>query len=148
MAQMNTTQKVQTCLKFIDHRLESSSEQTIQIAEMIIDDIKNLTAGYQDALKTGRLHSHSERVRETQMNWVNQLHDIILEQTNRDLNGQVIQALQKFVSSLNEQQLKVSDFDLPNAVKPSKESEQEHLNPAEIEFLRNQQNLFADDIRH
>ncbi len=148
MAQMNTTQKLQTCLKFIDNRLESSSEQTIQIAEMIIDDIKNLTAGYQNALKTGSLHSHSELVRDTQMNWVNQLHDIILEQTNQDLNGQVIQALQKFATTLNEHQLKVSDFDLPNAVTCQQDSEQGHLNQAEIKFLHNQQNLFVEDIRH
>lgn len=144
MAQVNSTQKAQTCLKFIDHRLESSSEQTIQIAEMIIDDIKNLTAGYQNALKTGSLHSHSELVRDTQMNWVNQLNDIILEQTNQDLNGQVIQALQKFASSLNEHQLKVSDFELPNTIT----HEQEQLNQAEIKFLLNQQNLFVEDIRH
>ena len=144
MAQMNTTQKVQTCLKFIDHRLESTSEQTIQIAEMIIDDIKNLTAGYQKALKTGCLHGHSELVRDTQMNWVNQLHDIILEQTNRDLNGQVIQALQKFASTLNEHQLKYSDFDLPSTIT----QDQERVNQAEIEFLLNQQNLFTEDIRH
>ncbi len=144
MSQMNTTQKVQTCLEFIDQRLENSSEQTIQIAEMIIDDIKNLTSGYQNAIKSGNLHSHSELVRETQMNWVNQLHDIILEQTNPDLNGQVIKALQKFASSLNEHQLKYSDFDLPNAIT----HEQEHLNQAEIDFLLSQQNLFTGGIRH
>lgn len=144
MAQVNNTQKVQTCLKFIDHRLENSSEQTIQIAQMIIDDIKNLTAGYQNALKTGSLHSHSELVRDTQMNWVNQLHDIILEQTNQDLNGQLIQALQKFASSLNEHRPNVSDFELPSTISPN----QEALNPAEIKFLLNQKTLFAEDIRH
>jgi hypothetical protein len=148
MAQVNTTQEVQTSLKFIDHPLESSAEQTIQITEMIIDDIKHLTAGYQKALKIGSLHSHSELVRDTQMNWVNQLHDIILEQANPDLNGQVIQALQKFASSLNEHQLKISNLDLPMVVTRQQDSEQEQLDQAEIEFMINQQNLFSEDIRH
>jgi len=148
MAQMNTTQKVQTCLEFIDQRLETTSEQTIRIAELIIEDIKNLTQGYQTAIETGKLHDHSEMVRKTQLNWVNQLHDIILEQTNRDLNGQVIIALQKFASSLNDQQVKYSDFDLPSAVAREQNDEHEYLNQAEIEMLMSQQNLFDDQIRH
>ncbi len=37
---MNTPEKVHSCLEYIDNRLESTSEQTIQIAEMIINDIK------------------------------------------------------------------------------------------------------------
>ncbi|GEM_PF-2688637 len=152
MAQLNTTQKVQTCLEFIDQRLETTSEQTIRIAEMIIDDIKQLTEGYQTALKTGCLHQHSERVRNTQMNWVNQLHDIILEQTNRDLNGQVIQALQKFATRLNEQQVKYADFDLPSAVAREHNDEHEYLTQHEIELLMaqqaGQQSLFNDSIRH
>ncbi|VAW45207.1 hypothetical protein MNBD_GAMMA04-1914 [hydrothermal vent metagenome] len=139
MAHMNTTQKVQTCLDFIDQRLETTSEQTIHIAEMIIDDIKQLTEGYQEALKTGCLHQHSERVRQTQMNWVNQLHDIILEQTNRDLNGQVIQALQKFALRLNEQQVKYADFELPSAVAREQSNEHEYLTQHEIELLMAQQ---------
>lgn len=148
MAQMNTTQKVQTCLEFIDQRLETTSEQTIQIAELIIEDIKNLTEGYQAAIKSGGLQRHSELVRNTQMNWVNQLHDIILEQTNRDLNGQVIQALQKFASSLNEQQVKYADFELPSAVAREHANEHEYLSQAEIELLMGQQSLFPDNIRH
>ncbi len=152
MAHMNTTQKVQTCLEFIDRRLETSSEQTIRIAEMIIDDIKQLTKGYQAALNKGCLHKHSEQVRNTQMNWVNQLHDIILEQTNRDLNGQVIQALQKFATRLNEQQVKYADFDLPSAVAREQKDEYEYLTQHEIELLMTQQtgqqSLFNDSIRH
>ncbi len=54
-------------------------------------------------------------VRDTQMKWVNQLHEIILEQTNRDLNGQVILSLQKFMNTLNQQQLKQLDFEMPSA---------------------------------
>ncbi|VAW47391.1 hypothetical protein MNBD_GAMMA04-2156 [hydrothermal vent metagenome] len=152
MAQMNTTQKVQTCLEFIDQRLESTSEQTIRIAEMIIDDIKQLTEGYQVALKTGCLHQHSERVRNTQMNWVNQLNDIILEQTNRDLNGQVIQALQKFATRLNEQQVKYADFTLPSTVAREQKDEHEYLTQYEIELLMaqqaGQQSLFNDSLQH
>lgn len=149
MATLNTTQKVQTCLEFIDQRLESTSEQTIQIAEMIIDDIKNLTEGYQAALKNGTLHTHSELVRATQMNWVNQLHDIIIEQTNRDLNGQVIIALKKFVDSLNENQMKHYDFELPSAVASQQQhNEHEYLTQAEIDILMGQQNLFPDTLKH
>ncbi len=148
MSKMNTTQKVQTCLEFIDQRLETTSEQTIRIAEMIINDIKELTEGYQTALKTGCLQAHSERVRHTQMNWVNQLHDIILEQTNRDLNGQVIQALQKFATSLNAQQIKYADFELPSSVAREHNDEHEYLNQDEIEQLMGQQNLFDLSVRH
>jgi chemotaxis regulatin CheY-phosphate phosphatase CheZ len=148
MTQMNTTQKVQTCLEFIDNRLETTSEQTIHIAEMIINDIKNLTVGYQEALQAGSMQSHSELVRDTQMNWVNQLHDIILEQTNRDLNGQVIRALQKFASKLNEQQVKYADFELPSIVARENADEHEYLSQAEIDILMGQQCLFNDNMRH
>jgi len=146
---MNTTQKVQTCLEFIDQRLETTSEQTIQIAEMIIEDIKNLTEAYPAAIAAGNLKEHSELVRSTQMNWVNQLHDIILEQTNRDLNGQVIIALQKFVTSLNENQMQHHDFELPSAVASKlPKNEHEYLTQAEIDLLMGQDNIFEDNMTH
>jgi len=148
MSNMNTTQKLQTCLDFIDQRLETTSEQTIQIAELIIDDIKNLTEGYENAIANGNLQTHSELVRATQMNWINQLHEIILEQTNRDLNGQVIIALKKFVDSLNENQLKFHQFDLPSAVASQQPNEHEYLTQAEIDILMGQQNLFEDSLKH
>jgi chemotaxis regulatin CheY-phosphate phosphatase CheZ len=149
MAKMNTNQKVQTCLEFIDQRLETTSEQTIQIAEMIIEDIKNLTEAYPAAIASGNLQEHSELVRTTQMNWVNQLHDIILEQTNRDLNGQVILALQKFINSLNENQLKHYDFELPSAVASKLPSdEHEYLSQAEIDILMGQQSTGKDTLTH
>ena len=148
MSTLNTTQKLQTCLDFIDQRLETTSEQTIQIAEMIIEDIKNLTEGYQNAIANGNLQTHSELVRATQMNWVNQLHEIILEQTNRDLNGQVIIALKKFVDSLNESQMKYQSFDLPSAVASQRADEHEYLTQAEIDILMGQQNLFEDTVKH
>lgn len=148
MSTLNTTQKLQTCLDFIDQRLETTSEQTIQIAEMIIEDIKNLTEGYQNAIANGNLQTHSELVRATQMNWVNQLHEIILEQTNRDLNGQVIIALKKFVDSLNENQVKYHSFDLPSAVASQQADEHEYLTQAEIDILMGQQNLFVDTLKH
>lgn len=148
MSTMNTTQKIQTCLEFIDQRLETTSEQTIQIAEMIIADIKQLTEGYQAAIESGNLKNHSELVRATQMNWVNQLHDIILEQTNRDLNGQVIIALKKFVDSLNESQLKHYPFELPSAVASKQPNEHEYLTQDEIDILMGQQNLFDETVTH
>lgn len=133
---MNTTQKVHTCLEYIDNRLESTSEQTIQIAEMIIQDIKQLTASYPTAIQNNDLRAHADRVRDTQMKWVNQLHEIILEQTNRDLNGQVILSLQKFINALNQQQLKHLDFDMPSAVaRQQKTDEHEFLSQEEIELL-------------
>jgi len=135
-AKMNTPQKVNTCLQYIDNRLETTSEQTIQIAEMIIDDIKNLTQAYPEALRNNELRTHADRVRDTQMKWVNQLHEIILEQTDRDLNGQVIQALQNFMNTLNNKQLKHLDFDLPAAVRRDQpETEHEYLSQEEIEVL-------------
>lgn len=148
MSTMNNTQKIQTCLEFIDQRLETTSEQTIQIAEMIIADIKQLTEGYQAAIESGNLKNHSELVRATQMNWVNQLHDIILEQTNRDLNGQVIIALKKFVDSLNESQLKHYPFELPSAVASKQPNEHEYLTQDEIDILMGQQNLFDETVTH
>ncbi|MBN2866645.1 MAG: hypothetical protein JXK16_11620 [Thiotrichales bacterium] len=148
MAVMNTQEKVQTCLEFIDNRLETTSEQTIQIAEMIIADIKNLTQAYPLALQRGELKEHSELVRATQLNWVNQLHDIILEQTNRDLNGQVIMALQGFVKNLNENTLKYTKFDLPSAVASQQKDETEYLNQDEIDLLMSQQALFNDNVCH
>lgn len=132
---LNTSEKVTTCLDYIDHRLEQSSEQTIQIAEMIINDIRSLTNGYTQALNNNQLADYTQEVRHTQMKWVNQLHDIILEQTNRDLNGQVIQALQKFAKGLNEKQLKHADFDLPSAVASIQPDQHEYLNQEEIELL-------------
>jgi chemotaxis regulatin CheY-phosphate phosphatase CheZ len=141
-SKMNTSQKVSTCLDYIDRRLETTSEQTIQIAEMIINDIKELTAAYPEALKNNQLREHAERVRTTQMKWVNQLHDIILEQTNRDLNGQVIQALQNFINTMNKKQLKHLDFDMPSAVKREQpEHEHEYLTQEQIEAL------MASDIK-
>lgn len=132
---MNTSEKVSTCLEYIDQRLETTSEQTIQIAEMIIDDIRELTQGYTNALKNNQLSEHARHVRDTQMKWVNQLHDIILEQTNRDLNGQVIQALQKFADDLNKKQLDYMDFELPSAVARTQPNHLDYLSQEEIELL-------------
>lgn len=132
---MDTKEKVNSCLEYIDQRLENTSEQTIQIAETIIDDIRDLTQGYEEAIKNNHLHEHAQIVRDTQMKWVNQLHDIILEQTNRDLNGQVLQALQKFANKLNNKQMQHLDFELPSAVAASQPNQMEYLNQDEIELL-------------
>jgi len=147
--QMNTSKKVQTCLDFIDQKLESSSEQTIQIAELIIEDIKSLTQAYPQALQDGSLKEHAELVRQTQLNWVNRLHEIILEQTNRDLSGQVIVSLQKFANRLNHKQLEHIDFEIPSAVaKDQAHDELEYLNQDEIEILMGQRSLFDNATRH
>lgn len=142
---MNTREKVSTCLDYIDQRLEDTSEQTIQIAEMIIDDIKTLTQGYTEAIKNNQLSDHARQVRDTQMKWVNQLHDIILEQTNRDLNGQVIQALQKFANGLNKSQVDHIDFEMPSAVARTQPNEFEYLTQEQIESLMAQHALELHD---
>lgn len=113
---MTPEEKVHSCLEYIDERLENTSEQTLRIAETIIDDIKSLSNSYKDAIESHRLREHADKVHNTQMKWVNQLHDIILDQTNRELNNQVIQALQNFVNNLNKKQMKHLDFELPKAV--------------------------------
>ena len=149
MSSQNNTQKIQTCLDFIDQRLETTSEQTIHIAEMIIADIRKMTEAYDEAAKSGNMKEHMELIRHTQMNWINQLHDIILEQTNRDLNGQVIIALKGFIDSLNEKQFQHYRFDLPSAVaSQEKSNEHEYLSQEEIDILMGQQNLFEEKITH
>jgi len=149
MSAQNNTQKIQLCLDFIDQRLETTAEQTIHIAEMIIEDIRKMTEAYDEAIKSGNLKEHLDLVRDTQMNWVNQLHDIILEQTNRDLNGQVILALKQFIDTLNEKQFKHYQFDLPSAVASQQDSnEHEYLSQEEIDILMGQQNLFEEKTTH
>lgn len=113
---MTPNEKVQSCLDYIDDRLETTSEQTLHIAETIIDDIKTLTLSYQDAMKSHRLKEHADKVHSTQMKWVNQLHDVILDQTHSDLNNQVIQALHKFANTLNQTSSKMMDFDIPTEI--------------------------------
>lgn len=148
MGQLDTQQKLTACLEFMDDRLEDTSQQTIRIAEMIIDDIKELTRAYPQALKNGELHAHSERVRQTQMNWVNQLHDIILEQTNRDLNGQVILSLQNFVNNLNQNTIKQTPFEMPSSVAHKNSNETEYLNQDKIEGLMTRPSSEPSAVRH
>ena len=98
--------QIDHCISYIDHRLEKTSSQTLQIAEMIIEDIKTLTISYPLALKQNHLREHAEKVRITQMKWVNQLHEIIRDQSNQDLNNHMIQSIQAFMNTLNQNQLK------------------------------------------
>lgn len=129
-SEMNTSEKMSSCLQYIDERLENTSEQTIKIAEMIIDDIKTLTKSYPSALKNNDLRGYADNVRNTQMKWVNQLHQIILEQSDRELNEQVIRTLQKFINTMNQTQMKHLHFDLPSEMAqyqtPSKPAEGVH----------------------
>ena len=149
MSAPNNTQKIQMCLDFIDQRLENTADQTISIAEMIIEDIQNMAQGYNEAMQSGNLQEHLTMIQTTQMNWVNQLHDIILEQTNRDLNGQVILALKQFIDTLNEKQFKYYQFDLPSAVASQHgTNEHEYLSQEEIDVLMGQSNLFTEEVQH
>jgi len=99
-------QQINHCISYIDHRLEKTSSQTLAIAEMMIEDIKALTISYPLALKQNTLRQHAEKVRMAQMKWVNQLHDIIMDQNNHDLSNQMIQTIQTFMNTLNQNQLK------------------------------------------
>lgn len=113
---MTTDEKVQSCLEYIDDRLENTSEQTLHIAETIIDDIKLLHKNYKHAIKAHTLREHADLVHDTQMKWVNQLQRIILDQNNQEMNSMVIKALQNFANNLNKKQIKQLDFDLPKEV--------------------------------
>lgn len=138
MSDLTPQEKVRTCLDYIDSRLETTSQQTIQIAEMMMEDIRDLSQSYTDALSQDTLREHSEQVRETQLKWMNQLQDIIVEQTNRDLSGQVIQSLLTFTDKLNDVQLKHLDFPLPSAVASKQEGALDYLSQDDIDVLMNQ----------
>ena len=135
MSQMNPQEKVRTCLDYIDNRLETTSQQTIQIAEMIMEDIRDLNQDYLEAIKQNNIMQHAENVRETQLKWMSQLQDIIIEQTSRDLSGQVIQALQSFTDKLNALHLQHLDFPLPSAVASKQADAYEYLNQEAIDAL-------------
>lgn len=138
MAKMSPQEKVKTCLEYIDSRLENTSQQTIQIAEMIMEDIRQLNQSYQEAVQQNTIQEYAQNVRDTQVKWMSQLQDIIVEQANRDLSGQVILSLQAFTGKLNELHLKHLDFDLPSAV-ASKQTDNayEYLNQDDIDALFN-----------
>lgn len=148
MAYTNTQQNLQTCLEFIDQRLEKGPEQTFRIAEMIIDDIKQLTKAYPDALRQGELAQHLERGRKTQMNWVNQLHDLIQQQENLDLNREVMSSMYHFVNTLNQNTLKSVHFELPQALQSQTQPAHDALEPQERDLLLGQGSLFEADNLH
>lgn len=147
MLEMSPHEKVRACLNYIDSRLEATSQQTIQIAEMMMEDIRELSQTYTQAIQEGRLEEHAAEVRETQLKWMNQLQDIILEQTNRDLSGQVIQALQTFTDKFSEiklQQERYLDFPLPSAVASKQQSNAvEYLDQDDIDALFDSNNHSA-----
>ena len=138
MSDMSPQEKVRTCLDYIDNRLETTANQTIQIAEMMIEDIRELSGAHTEALKNDALEAHLNKMRDTQLNWMHQLQDIILEQANRDLSGQVIQALQTFTDKLNDVQLKHLDFDLPSAVASKQADALDYMSQEDIDKLMNQ----------
>lgn len=118
--EIKTPQQINHCISYIDQRLEKTSSQTLHIAEMIIEDIKTLTISYPMALKENTLRQHAEKVRMTQMKWVNQLHEIIMDQNNHDLNNQMIQSIQTFMNTLNQNQLKHLEAPVSNIEKTTK----------------------------
>ncbi len=140
MTQMTPQEKVRTCLEYIDNRLETTSQQTIQIAEMMMQDIREFNETYVDAVKNNTLAQYTDQVRNTQLKWMSQLQDIIIEQTSRDLSGQVILALQKFTDKLESAKLKNIDFDLPSAVASKQADALDYMSQEDIDALMNNGN--------
>ncbi|UQB41280.1 hypothetical protein JX580_06125 [Thiomicrospira microaerophila] len=135
MSEQSPQEKVRTCLNYIDNRLETTSQQTIQIAEMMIEDLKRLSYQQSEAVKSGHVEEYLSELKEIQLSWMHQLQDIILEQTNRDLSGQVIQSLQQFTDKLNSVQLAHLDFPLPSAVASKQADAFEYLDQEDIDAL-------------
>lgn len=140
MTQMTPQEKVRTCLNYIDNRLETTSQQTIQIAEMMMQDIREFNETYVDAVKNNTLAQYTDQVRNTQLKWMSQLQDIIIEQTSRDLSGQVILALQKFTDKLDGAKLKNIDFELPSAVASKQADALDYMSQEDIDALMNNGN--------
>lgn len=140
MTQMTPQEKVRTCLDYIDNRLETTSQQTIQIAEMMMQDIREFNETYVDAVKNNTLAQYTDQVRNTQLKWMSQLQDIIIEQTSRDLSGQVILALQKFTDKLDGAKLKNIDFELPSAVASNQADALDYMSQEDIDALMNNGN--------
>lgn len=143
MSKRTPKEKAVSCLNFIDQRLENTSQQTIKIAEMMIDDIRKLNKAHMLAEQGHQLEEYLSQMNHLQLKWMSHLQEIILEQTNRDLNGQVIIALNKFIGMLSDTQTKGMDFPLPSVVARQigdHEEEDKYLNQDEIELLMAQQN--------
>lgn len=138
MSDLTPQEKVRTCLDYIDSRLETTSQQTIQIAEMMMEDIREFNDSYLDAVKNNNLAEYTDQVRNTQLKWMNQLQDIIVEQTSRDLSGQVILALQSFTDKLEGAKLKNVDFELPSAVASKQANALDYMSQEDIDALMNQ----------
>ena len=143
MSKLTPKEKALTCLSFIDQRLENTSQQTIEIAEMMIEDIQKLSEAHILAEQGHHLEEYLLQMNHLQLKWMDHLQEIILEQTNRDLNGQVLVSLNKFINMLSESMTKGMDFPLPSVVARQindHEDEDKYLNQAEIELLLESEN--------
>lgn len=107
------SEKMETCLGFLDDQLEQNKKHTIKIAETIIDDIKFLTNDYYEAKKNNELASHIEKVRATQFKWINALQSAIFHQSDQTLSHEVMKSLQKFAEQLNRLQNPTLDLEIP-----------------------------------
>lgn len=135
MTDMSPQEKVRTCLDYIDTRLETTAQQTIEIAEMMIEDIRKLSGSHIEAIKNNALEEHLNKMRDTQVNWMHHLQDIILEQANRDLSGQVIQSLQIFTDKLHDFKLANLDFELPSAVASKQADATDYMSQEDIDKM-------------
>lgn len=90
-----SSQNAKHCLSYLDKQLEKTSEQTIDIAEVMIADMSELIS---KSNKMGK-EEYFEEVKETHLKWIKELSEIILAQANRDLSGQVILKLNDFLEN-------------------------------------------------
>ncbi len=152
-ANLNTHQKLTTCLNYLDTNIESQSTQTTEVAETIINDIKNLTLSYQNAMARSQLVEHAELVHHTQMNWVSQLQQVVTEQKELSLNGQVIQALHKFAKNLNKNnQTKIAvqqtELNLPSGMEEPIQAAQANLTKEQVTAYISQSSSALSEVRH
>ena len=107
------SEKMETCLGFLDQQLEQNKNHTINIAETIIEDIKFLTDDYYEAKQNNDLASHIEKVRKIQFKWISELQSAIFQQSDQVLSREVMKSLQKFAHQLNRLQNPTIDLELP-----------------------------------
>lgn len=90
------------CLDYIDQQLGSTSDQTISIAEKLIENIGDLNEQFRKAVSADEKVEKAKDIIAFQDGLIGHLHEIILEQSTRDLNGQVIIRLKNFMKDLKD----------------------------------------------
>jgi len=97
---------------FLDNNIENQVNQTNFVAETILQDIRQLTKSYQDAMQNSQLVEHSEKVHRTQMKWVQQLQGVVQNHGEASMNSKLISVLHKFANNLNKNNQQVLENNL------------------------------------